>query len=167
MSEFGTLADKVAKIDIFRILEEITRENDVQNWIKNAPKDRIQKTGIDALGNKMQTDRSSSGEVYSDLTNILKEQNSGIAGITSHVTLTERGDFWDSLKLIIKRDGFETTANFIKEDGHMFKNFTQDYSNEKEYEDAVDGLSKDQLAQLVIVYYFPRTVKKINEILSR
>jgi hypothetical protein len=166
MGEFAVIAEKLEKIDVFKILRDITKENDVQKWVKDTVQGRWQTKGQDAFGNFPQTDRSGPGEVYADLTIILKEQNSGVSGIVSHITLTESGAFWDSFRIIVKSDGWDTTADFIKEDGHMQRNFTQDYGSKKEFEDAVTDLKNEELAEMIKLYYYPRFEKKINDILS-
>ena len=166
MSEFRDLAVKVQKIDVYKILEDITKQSNVQKWVKDTVKNRWQRTGIDAFGNKAQTDSSSPGEVYSYLSNVLKENRSGIAGITDHITLTDTGQFWASFRLIVNRYGFETEADFLKSDGHMYENFTQDYTSRKEFESAVTGLSDNELSEMVEKYYYPLFIKKINEILQ-
>ena len=164
MGEFAKLAKKVGKIDIYKILEDITRENDVQKWIKDTIKNRFLKGGgVTADGTILQTDSASGGNPYSNRTMDIKDY---LGQEIRWVTLKDTGDFWESLRIIIKRDGFETKADFMKKDGHIQKNFTQQYGSQKEFENAVDGLSNDELIQLVSIYYYPRTVNKLNEILS-
>lgn len=165
MSEFGTLAASLKKISPNQILKEILSKPDIQIWIKNRIKNRVQTTGIVADGTKLKTDNSKSGKHYSDFTIFLKEKfNSGIAGITDHVTLTEGGQFWESLRILIKENSFETKADFIKTDGHMYKNFTSDFGSRKEFEDAVDGLSYEDLQSLTEQKIYPEFIRKFNNI---
>lgn len=165
MDAIGQLKENLQKISINDSFREILRESGVQSFIKDTIKNRIQRTGIDGKGERLKTDSSRGGQVYSDFTNILKEKKSGISGITSHVTLTDSGDFWESLRVLIKAESFVTEADFIKTDGHMQRNFTRDYGSQKEFEDAVTSLTQSELESLVGDYIYPRLIKKINAVL--
>ena len=166
MNAFEATAKRFKKIDVFGILREITKQSDVQRWVKDTIKNRIQRTGIDANNNKLKTD-SPFPEPYSFYTSLIKGRKSGIASIATHVTLTDTGDFWRSFKITLIEDGFRTSADFQKSGGNIHDNFTQDYPNKKDFEDAVLGLSESELNEIVSKYYYPRFIKKINEILSK
>jgi len=166
MSDFGTLAANLKKISPNRILKNILSKSDIQSWIKTTIKNRVQTTGIVADGTKLKTDQSKGGQHYSAFTIFLKNKfNSGIAGITDHVTLTESGKFWESLKVIIKENSFETQADFMKSAGHMHNNFTSDFASRKEFEDAVDGLSYAELQQLTEQKISPEFIEQFNNLI--
>jgi hypothetical protein len=166
-AETKKVYESIQKIDLSVIIEDITKKENIQRWIKDTIKGRIQTKGIDAKGNKMQTDRSSPGEPYSDYTMDLKDTfGSGFGNVISHVTLTQEGDFWESLRVTIIQKGFRTEADFIKKDGHMYKNFTQDYTSQEDFENAVTGMTENELKELFTDFYAPLIIKKINEILQ-
>jgi hypothetical protein len=174
MNEFATyekkvksLYDKLKNINIPKMVEDISRENDVQTWIKDTIRERHLEKGEDAFDEKMQTDRSSPGEPYAFVTMDLKDTfGSGYGSIIDHVTLYDTGEFWKSLRVVVIKNGFRTEADFLKKDGHMYDNFNQDYSSEKEFEDAVTGLTEKQFKDLITTYYLPKIDEKIHAILQ-
>jgi hypothetical protein len=165
MTEFGILAQKVDQIDIYGMMREITRKN--SRKIKDIVQNRIQRTGIDAEGNKIQTDQSSTGQVYSNATIRLKEKKSGIAGVSDHVTLTDSGALWRTFELYIKNNGFILDLDTDKGAVDVYENFTQDYGTQKLFKDSVEGLNEKELDLLASEIYFPEILNKINEILQR
>jgi len=163
MGAFGTYAKKFQKIDVFQIFRDITRENDVQKWIIEVINRRVEFTGITSDGTKLQTDSSSGGNPYSIATMNIKDY---LGQRISNVTLKDTGDFWDSFKIILLDDGFRIDADFEKKDGNIQRNFTQQYSSEKEFEDAIASLNQDEFRILVEQFYYPKFVKKVNAILQ-
>jgi hypothetical protein len=160
---FGQLAQNIRKISISQILQDIISESSTQQIIKDTIKNRIQTSGKTATNQELRTDRAEQGEVYNAFTIDVKEQGSGISSITSHVTLTQGGQFWESLRISLITYGFRTEADFIKEEGHMFKNFTFTYGSQKEFEDDVIGLSENELREIWTNYLEPKLIKRINE----
>ena len=70
-----------------------------------------------------------------------------------------------SFKILIKTDGFEIDADFFKKDSYISANFMMSFSNRAEFENAVESLTETEIQNLVNTYYYPRYIKKINEIL--
>ncbi len=150
---FGTLAANARKVDTYEILRDILFRKDIQEFIKNAPKNRIQQTGIAADGTKLRTDKSASGEFYSEFTIFLKEDSGQETG---HVTLTDSGKFWRDVFIRIERDRFILDSIFEKPEGNIFDNFSFQFSSGKEFEDAVLGLNEleqDQLAGMIYPHF--------------
>jgi hypothetical protein len=161
MSDFQALANDLKKIDSNKILRDIFSDTSLQKWILDQPKNRIQRTGINSDGNKLQTDSSSSGNPYADTTMDLKER---LGQTNDHVTLTDTGDFWDSFRFKLEADGFEIIANFIKNGEHIGVNFLQDYTR-AEFFETITSLSESEENEL-IMKIFDKYIQKIDEVLQ-
>jgi hypothetical protein len=158
MSDFGTLADNLRKIDSNKLFREVFSDPAFQRWILTRPKERIQNTGINSDGKKLKTIKASSGNFYADRTIDIKD----FLGQTfSHVTLTDTGDFWDSFRFELQSDGFEIRGDYIKDGEHIGSNFP--YSLPEFYE-TTSGLNEQELTEMK-TRAMDIFIKKLNEIL--
>lgn len=158
------IAENLKKINFDKIFKEVFSSQNIQSWVLNTVKNRIQQTGKDSSGDQFKTDSSLAGESYADLTIILKEKfGSGIGAIDSHVTLTQSGKFWDSMRYHLIQGGIQLTADFIKEDGHMFRNFTRDFDGPEDFEEKVLGLTDSELENMLNNMINPLILKKLRE----
>jgi hypothetical protein len=160
MSGFGALAENIKKLDSDKIFKKIFSDPALQRWILDQPKNRIQDTGINSDGKKLQTDKASAGNPYSNATMDIYD---GLGLQINHVDLTVTGDFWNSQRFILKNDGFETTANYIKDGKHIGENFLSEYSR-AEFWQTTSGLNEQELNELTIKV-FDKYIKEIDEIL--
>lgn len=142
------------------ILKVFLSEN-LDNWIKEAIKTRIQMAGVDAEGNQFKTDNSTQGESYSNLTIELKERRSGKSSITDHVTFYDTGQFWGTMKVTPIDGGFEIEMDFVKENGHIYKNFTRDYSSQRMFEMAIMSMNDSEIKKF-IEHLNPKLLKELN-----
>ena len=160
MSTFAELSQAFNKIDVKQVLKMVLQDEKIQSTIKDIIKNRIINTGIAGDNTKLRTDRAESGEFYNSFTIFWKEEKSfGKGSITDHVTLYQGGQFWDSLKVEILDNSFKTDADFEKKDGHMFKNFQNQYSSKKDFEDAVTSLTPDELKKVLRNFIEPEFMK--------
>lgn len=164
MPTFKTILNNVkqTRSNLNNIFECVFKYDNVQKWLENTPKQRIQNTGKDSTGEKLKTDRSGLNEFYSDLTIILKENESGIGSISEHVTLTQSGRFWQSLKIVFFESGFKYDADFVKEDGHMYRNFTRDYDSAEDFEKKIAGVSVEELSFMLKNMIIPTLIKELR-----
>ena len=94
---------------------------------------------------------------------ILKEKyGSGVGAIDSHVTLYGEGDFWNSMRMALIQGGFNIDADFNKSDGHIYKNFTRDFSDQEDFEAKVMGLSDTELENMLSNMINPMLLKEMN-----
>lgn len=160
MSTFGEIATATKNLSTKTILKEVLRDVSIHKFIFKTIKNRTQSTGIAGDGTKLRTNKAEQGEFYSAFTMFLKQGNSGIAGITNHVTLTESGGFWDSLKFELLENSFLIDADFVKSDNNMYDNFSFQFGSQKEFEDAVLSLTNAELQTLLNNYIVPEFLKK-------
>ena len=141
MEVFYKLIKNINKLNINKLLNELLRTNDVQNFIidLNTRKQLFNK-GIDSNDETL-------GE-YAPYTIQLKiEDNLPI----NRITLYQTGDFYRSFKIKVKKDYFEIDANPEKGDNNLFDDFGID----------ILGLNEDSKEKL-INYLLPLLLENIK-----
>ena len=162
MSTLGEISTAIDKIDTHKILIKVLKQSNIQNFIKDMIHDRIYSHGITGTGVKLKTDKAKSGHVYSTFTETIKES---VGDPFNRVTLTDTGRMWDTLKILIKEHSFITELNLQKGSDNVFDNFTNQFSSEKAFHDAVTSLSDNEMVMLIEEYIAPNFMKILNEIL--
>ena len=113
MSTLAEIATSFEKMNIEKSLIKVLKNDRTQLFIEEMIHDRIYSHGITGTGVKLRTDKAKSGHYYSTFTEIIKDY---VHEPINRVTLTDTGDFWRSLKVLIKQHSFITKANFEKKD---------------------------------------------------
>ena len=164
MSTFGEIAKATKNINTKTILKEVLKDRAIEAYIFTTIRSRVISKGITGTNEKLKTDESPSGQFYSYYTQFLKEKHgSGAGRITDHVTLWGDGTFWGSLKFEILENSMLIDADFIKSDGHMYRNFETQFASKKEFEDAVLSLTDTEMQKLLKEYIEPKFIKLFYE----
>lgn len=173
MESFALLAANLKKIDFDKMLSEIMKLPKIKDQITKDIQFRLFGTGKDSEGNSLKTDKSIKeglGNVYAHSTINEIEPPGRFRGKKqrgqkfSNVTLSNDGDFYLSLDIISNLFGFETQADFMKEDGHIYDNFKMSYGNKNIFEDKITGINKKEINELKQSVY-KILFKRLNEIL--
>lgn len=124
-------AKKALRLDIRTLIAQALRNPRIENFIIRKNLEKMFVRGEDALGESL-------GE-YSLFTIRKKIEN---GQITTHITLKDTGEFYESFKLIVGRDFFEVSAETIKEDGtDLVREFGED----------IIGLQAEDFETLIIM----------------
>jgi hypothetical protein len=137
---------KVFDIDIVSLLDESVKKTKDKAVYFN--KEQLQ-DGEDALA---QTIKTLSGHPYTPYTMKIRKS---LGLQIDKVDLKVTGDFYNTFKLVILKDGYKITANFKKEDGDIRDNFSNSYD--------FLGLTDESLNEWVDNYVFPLFVKSIKK----
>lgn len=117
MDDFVPFLKKLKEYDVNEILFDIWKTFAVQEFIiqlntEGLPTSQLYEDGIDSLGVGLGNYTPFSIEIK------LAGGESGLGDTRiDHITLKDRGVFYDSFKVIPKKNGFGIIANFIVEDG--------------------------------------------------
>ena len=98
-------------VNINKIIADLLKRPDYQEFITQLNKNRLAKKGEYVDGTKIKTFFANTPDVYAPRTIDLKQEQSGIAGITKHVTLYNTGFFYESMALKVKRTFFAIIAS--------------------------------------------------------
>lgn len=163
LKKMPTFEDIAAvNIDIHSILNSIFKADNIQRWVLDTIKQRIESSGITGSQKQLKTDKAKRGNPYSDVTMDIK---SFIGQSIQNVTLKDTGDFYDSFKFALTLFGFEIDANFNKKDGNIAKNFTGMYGSSSEFENDVLSLTDDEIERMIRTFIIPQLKIKIHEAL--
>ncbi len=119
MDAIGTLATKLSAFNVNETLEKILSTQGYKTLIPQMIKSRLRDEGTYSTGEPIYTKR---GNPYTNLTVEIKSQQTGISGITDHVTLYSTGTFWKTFALQPKKDSFSVDYNENKPDGKISDN---------------------------------------------
>ena len=157
-----TFLDISKKFDINfnTILNDIFKAQNIHTWVLNAIRKRLYDKGETGSGNILKTDSSRGGNPYSDVTMDIKDFH---GQKISNVTLKDSGEFYNSFRMALNLFGFELSGDFQKTDGHIAKNFTNQYGSEIEFENDVMSLTDQEIDQLIKNDIIPMIFKKLNE----
>lgn len=133
-------------IDIFKILDDIFKNNRVQEEVIRLNHEQLQ-SGEDSSGKDIVT---IGGSPYRPYTVTIKKKK---GQPTNVVTLKDTGDFYNTFRVKITSNGYEILADFRKGSEDIRDNF----SNEFDFL----GLTGESLAELVYETILPRLSKQI------
>jgi hypothetical protein len=161
MSIFKEFAEKIDKIDIDSILQNIMNYDFTKEFVINTIQERIENTGIDAKNQKMQTNKSSSGAygAYSKFTENLKAKS---GDQFKHVTLKDKGDFYNSFNILANKQWIEISATFQKDDGNIYENLSGMYSGEIDFESAILNMNEKEFEIFVKKIILPEFLGILN-----
>lgn len=123
--------------------------------------DRLKKRGTDSYEAPLRTDASIEQNLhpfYSLFTAKMKEE----AGqISDHVTLEDTGNFYDSMFITIKKTFINIKANYKKEDGNIYDNFTDSYTNFKAFDEFVLNIT-DKDVDTITQALLPKLIENVR-----
>jgi len=121
------------------ILFEVFKMKENQDGYIKIIQDRLFFKGTDSFEDKLSTDKANrsgnASDFYSDYTVKLKKEKNQK---TSNVTLKDSGKFYKSMQGLVSKNEFEVNADFKD----IFDNFSQSYSNNKEFQEAILDLTE-------------------------
>lgn len=159
MSDFATVA-KVFEFDFNHELNEIFTSKNIQNWIIKTEQNRLYKSGQTGDLIILKTDNSAPGMPYSFATMDVK---SFYGQRISNVTLKDKGEFYSSFRIALNLFGFEINADFEKEDGHIQKKFTNQFSSKAKFEESVLSLTDEELKTMIETMIIPKIYERFEE----
>jgi len=164
MPTFKDIAVYTKEFNLNETLNDIFKAQNIQTWVLETIVRRIDTTGTTGSEQRLKTDKSKGGEVYSDVTIDIKEW---FGQVTSHVTLKDSGTFHDSFRFALNLFGFEIEADFEKSDGNIAKNFTNMYGSSAEFEDDVMSLTNFEIDEMLRTKVNPLIIKEYHETVYR
>lgn len=166
MNVFGQLSKNIESIDINGLFFEVLKDNVITDWIIDTIQDRLYNLGVDKMHNKLKTDAArirSTHPYYSDTTVGIKigaidRPDGGGRGDsrTANVTLKDSGDFYDSMRVVVKRTLIQIEADFRKGSDHIQENFELSYTSPAKFEDFILGLTDEETNLLIDNFLLPR-----------
>jgi hypothetical protein len=148
------------KVDVNKLGKFVFVQADVQKWILDTIRNRLEKTGIAGDGKELKTDNATGGDPYSFATMDIK---SHLGQTISHVTLKDTGKFYSTFKTILKSTYLEIDANFIKGTEHIGRNFLDSYTRAEFYQ-VITKLTDAEMEQLFNQFVIDRTIKYFNQV---
>lgn len=159
MATFLEISKRVEKINMNNIYKIVFSEKNIQSWSLGAIQNRLYDIGVDGVGNKLKTDNAGSG-FYSERTKDIKNLE---GKKFSNVTLEDTGAFYHSMKFNLNLYGFDIDANFLKEHGHIYKNFTESYANKADFEDKILKLTVKEFDYIMQTFAIPKIKQEIKK----
>lgn len=142
MDELEKLLKKIVSLNQDVLLKSVYSDSKVRQFIISLNTEGQKTSQLYELG-----EDSKGGDLgnYTDYSIQLKLDGFGDSRI-DHITLKDTGDFYESFEVKPLKDGFRITANPLKEDTDLFKEFGADIVglNEK---------NKEILARFILPYY--------------
>ena len=169
---FVSFAKRIKKINVLSIVQEILSDRNVQLTILDAIRWRLGEHGKDAHGNILITDlaqKQGFGYRYAYSTIYERKPPGRFIGkiqrgeTWKHVTLRNEKNFYPSMDIDADKFYANIKAEFIKEDGHIYRNFTMSYSSQKEFEKEVLSPGTKVINSLIHNVIYPRLMAEIRE----
>lgn len=151
MATFATAALDF-KVDFNKILNDIFKAPNIQKWVFDTIQKRLYLEGETGTDVVLKTD-SSGPDPYSPVTMDVKDFRGQRIG---NVTLKDKGDFYASFRMALTLFGFEISADFDKESGHIYENFTKLFASKAEFEDAVLTLKDNEIEFMIKNMIIPK-----------
>jgi len=147
MSEWKKIVDNLKKIDYNSFFEDEYKKKTIQSFVIRSIRKRLYFEGKDKNDSILRTNagKSSSNGHYADSTITIKKTNrQGRDRRTKNVTLHDTKYFYASMAMQPKKTHASMIADFQKNGGHIFKNFTSSYGSIKEFESSILGLNNEE-----------------------
>lgn len=159
------LAINLGSVNIPEMIVDILRDKGIQNEVVRIVRDRLYNEGTDSKGKSFRTDsaKAQGNAAYAGFTYQAKRRKGQKA---SNVTFRDRGVFHGSIDAQVAFKSLEITGDFEKDFGHIYDNFTSSYNGEKEFEEAVLGLTKEQKDYLAWELVYPKLMKRLNKLID-
>ena len=153
MKKLEELTNKINNIDLDKISKRVFSLKVVRDYLINRQKKRLGGEGVTTDGEKIRTYKAIPSGVYSGYTMNKKNENTGLASITDHVTLFETGSFYKSMMLEAK----ETLAQYIA-DKNRLSQLSENLDTRR-----VLGLADEKgLIEFIKPYYLKEIKEELN-----
>ncbi len=140
MTRLELLCYNVKKLNAGFLLKQLFLDSTFRDFILSENRySQLADEGIDSDGNKLRSAFAKFGRAYADRTIQYKQDKSGIANITDHVTLYDEGNFYKSFKLDFDGKDYYILAETIKEDTDL----------QEVWGDAILGLTNKSLQNTI------------------
>ena len=160
---FKEIAKQMNKEFLLKNVRKALNSSQVQTWIIDTIQARLYYKGEDSAGDILRTDLARAGRTtrgfYANTTERIKGKKNQRQ---SNVTLTDSGDFYNSFDVEVGKDFYIVDANFNKSDGHIFNNFTSEYSSKKDFENLIASLNEDELDTFIDSIFSDYFLANIN-----
>lgn len=165
MSKLNTLVVNLRSVDIPKMITDILRTQKVLNEIVKIIQDRLFLEGTDEDGKKFRTDSAivQGNAAYAGFTYQEKRRKGQRA---QNVTLKDKGGFYQSIKAQVPFKTVIITGDFEVDFGHIFDNFRSSYSGEKQFEDAVLGLTDKQTEYVAWQLVYPELMSQLRRLIN-
>jgi hypothetical protein len=157
------LAVNLGKVNIPEIIADILRNQKILNEIVEIVQNRLYNEGTDSDGKKFRTDSANiqGNAAYAGFTYQVKRKKGQRA---RNVTFRDTGGFYRSMKAQVPFKSVQITGDFEVDFGHIYDNFRSSYSGEKQFEDAVLGLTDTQLEYVAWELVYPELMTRLRKI---
>lgn len=152
-----TFLEIAKKIDFESVLFAVFSNEEIKRRIVFLITKRLYEKGTDKENQKLTTDKGN--PFYSNYTVKLKKQK---RQKFQNVTLRDSGTFYQSFKVDVMKTFFEIQAEFMKENGHMQKNFTKSYNSEAIFEEMITGLTEIEI-QILVNSLLPSIIRELKK----
>lgn len=140
-----------------QVLDEVWKDKGLQDAILKSIQTRLRTKGTDKDNFKLRTNTATrgftTGGFYSKTTE-------GIKKILDKVNLLDTGKLYSSMTARAVRGGLDLSADFQKGSENVWDNFTVMYSSQKEFEDAIMNLSRDNYDTIIENWIIPLFIDK-------
>jgi hypothetical protein len=146
------------------ISQSIFEDDFVQDWVIETIQERLFLEGKISDLQRLRTDFGKSQRFrgkagfYSRTTEFIKGKT---GQPINRVTLKDSGKFYNSFRLNERRSFYNLSAKFRKKDGHIFKNFSDSFNSEKDFEDAILSLTDEEKDLFLTQIFRPRFHQRI------
>lgn len=162
MNKVEKLVVKLRSVNIPELITDILRDRKVLDEIVKIVKDRLYLEGTDSGGKKFRTDSAKiqGNAAYAGFTYQQKRQKGQKA---TNVTFRDRGQFYSSIQAKVPFKSVQITGDFEKDFGHIYDNFRSSYTGEAEFENAVLGLTDNQINYVAWQLVYPKLMKRLRD----
>lgn len=113
-----------AKLNANTIVHQIVAQPEFREWAINLIRvKQLFEKGEDGLGKTLRSEFAIGGAVYSTATEIIKQAKNQKTDV---VTLRDSGEFYNSFRLHVARDGFQVDADTRKSDNDLIDVWGED-----------------------------------------
>jgi hypothetical protein len=156
------LISNLSNFSISQALFEANSKPENMEEIEMFIRYRLDAEGKTSTGIKLRTDTS-----YSQGTEAYSLRTTQLKGMSRFVNLKNEGDFHETIKAKANQNGsIEITANFNKGSKNIHENFETQFTNRKDFEDAILSLTESELTEYAIKDLLPDLEKEIIKLLN-
>jgi hypothetical protein len=165
VSKLDTLVINLRSVNIPEMITDILRTPKILNEIVKIVKERLYNEGTDKDNKKFRTDSAirQGNAAYSGFTYQKKRAKGQKA---QNVTFRDRGKFYDSIQAKAPFKSVQITGDFEKDFGNIYDNFRKSYSGEKQFEDAVLGLTDSQIEYVAWQLVYPILMAQLRRLIN-
>ncbi len=165
MSKLDTLAINLRSVNIPELIADILRDRKILDEIVKIVTERLFNEGTDEDGKKFRTDSAKiqGNAAYAGFTYQEKRRKGQRA---ANVTFRDRGQFYESIQAKVPFKSVQITGDFEKDFGSIYDNFRSSYTGEKQFEDAVLGLTENQKEYVAWQLVYPKLMTYLRKLIN-